>query len=73
MKILVKVKPSAKQEKIEDLGDNVLAVWVREPARRISRFWKREQGISALGSQGFGSSPELNPEKRLWKLYNPDA
>ena len=33
MKILVKVKPSAKQEKIEDLGDNVLAVWVREPAK----------------------------------------
>ena len=31
MKILVKVKPSAKQEKIEDLGDNVLAVWDREP------------------------------------------
>lgn len=33
MKILVKVKPSAKLEKLEDLGGNTFAVWVREPAK----------------------------------------
>lgn len=33
MKISIKVKPSAKQEKIEDLGGNNFIVWVREPAK----------------------------------------
>lgn len=33
MKVSIKVKPSAKQEKIEDLGGNNFVVWVREPAK----------------------------------------
>jgi len=33
MRVSIKVKPSAKQEKMEDLGNHTFAVWVREPAK----------------------------------------
>jgi len=33
MKLFLKVKPGAKQEKLEKTGDNAFTVWVREPAK----------------------------------------
>ena len=32
MKISVKVKPNAKKEKVEKIGDSAFAVWVKAPA-----------------------------------------
>ena len=34
MKILVKVKAKAKEERLEKLGEGVFVVWVKEPAER---------------------------------------
>lgn len=33
MKYFLKVKPGAKQEKIEQIGKDTFSVWVREPAK----------------------------------------
>lgn len=31
MKLFVKVKPSAKEEKLETISENQVAIWVKEP------------------------------------------
>lgn len=33
MKITVRVKPNARQEKVEETGNGILSVWVREKPR----------------------------------------
>lgn len=34
MKISVKVKTKAKEERLEKIGDGIFAVWVKEPAEK---------------------------------------
>ena len=34
MKILVKVKTKAKEERLEEIGENTFVVWVKEPAEK---------------------------------------
>jgi uncharacterized protein (TIGR00251 family) len=33
MKFFLKVKPGAKQEKIEQINENTFSIWVKEPAK----------------------------------------
>ena len=60
MIISVKVKPQAKQEKIEKIKENCFAVWVREPARD----GKANEAVVRLISQLFGVPKSLVVIKR---------
>jgi hypothetical protein len=54
MRITVKVKPGAKQEKIEDLGSNTFAVWVREPAKENKANFAVLEAIARHFGVGLG-------------------
>lgn len=54
MRITVKVKPGAKQEKIEDLGRNTFAVWVREPAKENKANFAVLEAIARHFGVGLG-------------------
>ena len=50
MKILVKVKPNAKQERIEKTGENTFSVWVKEKPQE----GKANQAVIKILSDYFG-------------------
>lgn len=50
MKIAIKVKANAKQEKVEKLGEGEFAVWVKAPAKE----GKANKALAAILSKYFG-------------------
>jgi len=64
MKITVKVKTKAREQKVEKVGENIFAVWVKEPAEKgkanmavvkvLSAYFKTSQNkvriVSGLSS-----------------------
>ncbi|MEK9153783.1 MAG: DUF167 domain-containing protein [Patescibacteria group bacterium] len=58
MKIIVKVKTKAKEERLEKIGENAFAVWVKEPAEKgkanlavikaVAKYFKAPQNKVAI-------------------------